>query len=169
MLWFWHWPATKDHMVALSSLPPWGWGGEWKEKSKTWLQLTLNFQHIWHDSTQWWGDFIQATVVYCPSPLSSRFSHWPYGTIKGRASFADHSLTLQLADQLMNGDKGVSISAILLLVHHCGSHWHLLFFNPQQPHNGRILRETRQNGQLFNSFCLQSNYVKKPTDTLLGP
>jgi len=60
----------------------------------------------------------------------------------------------------MNKDKGVSVSAILSLVHHCGRDWHLLFFNTQQPHNGRILQETRQNGQLFNFFRLQSSYAK---------
>ena len=52
-------------------------------------------------------------------------------------------------------------SVILLPVHHCDSHWHL-FYNPQQPLNGRILRQTRQNGQLFNFFHLQSSYAKSP-------
>ena len=28
----WLWPATKGHAIALSPLPPLGWGGEWKEK-----------------------------------------------------------------------------------------------------------------------------------------
>jgi len=36
------------------------------------------------------------------------------------ASFGDHSLILQLVEQLMNGDEGVSFSAILLPVNHCG-------------------------------------------------
>ena len=55
------------------------------------------------------------------------------------------------------------VGAILLPVHRSGHDWrHLLFFHPQQPHNGRILRETRQNGQLFNFFHLQSSYAKSP-------
>jgi len=54
------------------------------------------------------------------------------------------------------------VSAILSPVHRCGRNWHLLFFNPQQPHNGRVLWETRQNGQLFNFFRLQSSYAKGP-------
>jgi len=62
----------------------------------------------------------------------------------------------------MNGDKGVLVSAILSSVHRCGRDWHLLFFNPQQPHKGRILQETRQNGQMFNFFRLQSSYTKSP-------
>jgi len=77
-------------------------------------------------------------------------------------SFADHSLTLQLADQLMNGDQGVSVGTILSLAQRCGRDWNLLLFNPQQLHNRRILRETRQNGQLFNFFRLQSSYAKSP-------
>jgi len=29
------WLATQGHVVALSPLPPLGWGGEWKENGKT--------------------------------------------------------------------------------------------------------------------------------------
>ncbi|KAK4810652.1 hypothetical protein QYF61_007389 [Mycteria americana] len=47
-------------------------------------------------------------------------------------------------NQLMDGNQGVSVGAILPPVHRCGSNWHLLFFDPQQPHNRRVLRETRQ-------------------------
>jgi len=31
----WLWSETKGHVVALSPLPPLGWGGEWEEKDKT--------------------------------------------------------------------------------------------------------------------------------------
>jgi len=34
LLQFGPWPATKDHKVALSPVPPLAWGGEWKEKCK---------------------------------------------------------------------------------------------------------------------------------------
>ncbi|KAK4807169.1 hypothetical protein QYF61_024289 [Mycteria americana] len=42
-------------------------------------------------------------------------------------------------NQLMDGNQGVSVGAIFPLVHCCGSDWQLLFFDPQQPHNRRVL------------------------------
>ncbi|KAK4819785.1 hypothetical protein QYF61_011385 [Mycteria americana] len=42
-------------------------------------------------------------------------------------------------NQLMDGNQGVSVGAILPPVNCCGSDWHLLFFDPQQPHNRRVL------------------------------
>ncbi|KAK4826018.1 hypothetical protein QYF61_003839 [Mycteria americana] len=65
-------------------------------------------------------------------------------------------------NQLLDGDQGVSVGAILLPVHRCGSNQHLLLFSPQQPHNRRVLRETRQGGQLFNFLRLQGRYTKSP-------
>ncbi|KAK4810847.1 hypothetical protein QYF61_008819 [Mycteria americana] len=47
-------------------------------------------------------------------------------------------------NRFMDGNQGVSVGVILPPVHRCGSNWHLLFFDPQQPHNRRVLRETRQ-------------------------
>ncbi|KAK4805324.1 hypothetical protein QYF61_018187 [Mycteria americana] len=67
--------------------------------------FVLQFQHVWHGSTQQQCDFIQATST----------------------------------NQLMDGNQGVSVGAILPPVHRCGSNWHLLFFDPQQPHNRRVL------------------------------
>jgi len=46
-------------------------------------------------------------------------------------SLADHSLTLQLMNQLRDGDQGVLIGVMLPLVHSCASDQHLLFFDPQ--------------------------------------
>lgn len=70
-------------------------------------------------------------------------------------SLTDHSLTLQLLDQLMAGDQGVLIGVIPLPVHSHGCDWHSLFFKPQQPHH----REIREARHLFNLLQTQS-YTK---------
>jgi len=42
----WPWPATQGHTVALSPLPPLGWGGEWKEKGKnSWVMIKAVYQN----------------------------------------------------------------------------------------------------------------------------
>lgn len=38
----------------------------------------------------------------------------------------------------MERNHGVSVVAIIRLMHLCSSHWHLLFFCLQQPHNRRV-------------------------------
>ena len=62
----------------------------------------------------------------------------------------------------MDGNWGVSLGVILLLVHRCGSDCHLLFFDPQQPHKKRVLQETGQGRQLLNFLHLQGSYTKSP-------
>ncbi|GAB0209863.1 hypothetical protein GRJ2_003452000 [Grus japonensis] len=44
----------------------------------------MSIRHVRLSSTQQQRDFIQATTVYCQSPLSIRLLHWPYGTVKGK-------------------------------------------------------------------------------------
>ncbi|KAK4807027.1 hypothetical protein QYF61_000356 [Mycteria americana] len=65
-------------------------------------------------------------------------------------------------NQLMDENQGVSVGTMLPPVRCCPSNWHLLFFDPQQPHNRRVLRETGQGGQLFNFLRLQGSYTKSP-------
>ena len=54
----------------------------------------------------------------------------------------------------MNVNQGVSVSTMLLPVHHWGKDQHVLLFDPQQPHNRRVLQETEQGKQLFNVINL---------------
>ncbi|KAJ7398646.1 hypothetical protein BTVI_123205 [Pitangus sulphuratus] len=51
------------------------------------LQLRLELQHVWHSSTQWRCDFIQATIVHCQSPFSIGFMNRPNGAVEGEDHF----------------------------------------------------------------------------------
>lgn len=50
--------------------------------------------------------------------------------------------------------RGVLVGVILLILHCCGSHQYLFFFNPQPPHSRGVLWETRQEVQSPNFLCL---------------
>ena len=63
-------------------------------------------------------------------------------------------------NQLVDGNQGVLVGAVLPLVRCCDADWHLLFFSPQEPHSRRVLRETRQGRQLFNFLHLLGSYAK---------
>lgn len=76
------------------------------------------------------------------STLSIGLSQWPYGTIKGQVSLADHSLALQSMHQLMDGNQGTLVGVILQVVHHYAVQY-LVFFEPQ--HNTAYW-DPQQNG-----------------------
>lgn len=58
------------------------------------LQFLLKFQHVWHCSTEWWCDFVQATIVHCQSPFSIGVMHWTYRTIKGYQLLPSHWVSM---------------------------------------------------------------------------
>jgi len=63
-------------------------------------------------------------------------------------------------NQLLDGHQGVSVGAILAPAHRWARGRHLLFFDPQQPHNRRVLHEIRQGGELFYVLRLHNGYTK---------
>jgi len=92
------------------------------------------------DSSSYWSSNMSSTaalsgcvtsfmVVYCQPPLSTGFMHQPYEAVKMWVSFAYHSLTLLLMNQLMNGEQGIPVGVILPSVHRfCSDQYLLLFY-----------------------------------------
>ncbi|KAK4820400.1 LOW QUALITY PROTEIN: hypothetical protein QYF61_025574 [Mycteria americana] len=62
-------------------------------------------------------------------------------------------------NRFMVGNQGVSVGTILPPVHRCGSNWHLLFFDPQQPHSRRVFCETRQD-EICQNMDLEVNCLE---------
>lgn len=46
-------------------------------------QFMLKLQCVWHSSTQWWCDFVQAAAAHCQSPFPTGHMHRACRTIKG--------------------------------------------------------------------------------------